>query len=65
MTGPIIKGKNCLTPNGLHEFVEAKSPYILQCVVCEERFYLISETAMREAGLENVAPRKTRMNPRH
>ena len=60
-----IHGANCLTPNGMHELVEAKAPYILQCGVCGERFYLISETALREAGLENVRPRRARVNPRH
>ncbi len=61
----IVKGKNCSTPTGVHELAEANAPYFKQCEVCGERFYLISETAVREAGLENVVPRKTKMNPRH
>ncbi len=60
-----VKAKNCLTPSGVHELEEAETPYFKRCTVCGERFYLISETAVREAGLTEVVPRPTQMNPRH
>ncbi len=60
-----VKAKNCLTPNGVHELEKADKPYFRRCTVCGERFYLISETAVRQSGLTKVVPRRTRMNPRH
>jgi hypothetical protein len=49
-----IIAPQCTSEDGCHVAASCDQPFIMRCSVCGERFYLISETAFREAGLYAV-----------
>jgi len=48
----IIYAPDCLTLDGRHIIEPCDPPFYSQCSVCFERFVLISETVMKESGID-------------
>jgi len=52
-----IPTKTCTSPTGQHnlEIKESHSePNHLQCIICEERFFVIAESQLKSMGLDVV-----------
>ena len=53
----LLTAPNCKSIDNKHILDDCQSPYIAKCVVCNERFVLVSETILRKLGL-GIIPRQ-------
>ena len=48
----IFKAPKCISEDGMHVLEDAEAPFYKECTACFERFLLVSETVVKNSGLD-------------